>query len=484
MKANHNRSADSAVQLFEQPKLWTGWLERILHASSDNRGLRLLAHLNIRTSSVQSEGAIALFKKLQEARQALSGQVMYEKSKGTRAFGWVTSLAIAKKMFGTKASPTGRDYIDRLSKNFGVEDSFFHTESAIIANEVLSDPQYKDVCQILVVFAAYVHYIYLMQRSDYQAFACDAFLKDFEWLREKDINLATLLIYKTACDMPDEMFFRVLSHFPITASNHTLPVSEGTVAEQITIDDAPKNSDATDYGEMSEYRKDSVKISQNPSTGSNWETNSQETLRSSPTTVDPTSWTPSNKNEGADMSIPTETATEPKPELDQLATEPLAKSDPITPPIPQATAHLSTQSPDQPVEPPADQLARPEQGDTPPAEPVVVDVVAEIATAPETAPHQPAAKPSLTRKPRTTRSASSTKAIKASAAPQDQSDPSVQSGQPVQADPPPVELLSGQAVVPDPGLLPLPAAEPDKASKPKRSTARKKAAPPEDSLWS
>lgn len=221
------------------------------------------------------------------------------------------------------------------------------------------------------------------------------------------------------------------------------------------------------------------------------------------------------------LPMPTVTATEPEPapapepepvlvpvpELDQLAAEPLAESDPITSPIPQAIAHLSTQSPDQPVEPPADQLARPEQGDTPPAEPIVVDVVAEIATAPETAPPQPAAKPSLTRKPRTTRSASSTKAIKASAAPQDQSGLSDQSGQPVQSDPPPTDLLSGQAVVLDTGLLPLPAPtsasmsapEPDKASKSKRSTARKKAAPstspilptpptsptpPEDSLWS
>jgi hypothetical protein len=191
------------------------------------------------------------------------------------------------------------------------------------------------------------------------------------------------------------------------------------------------------------------------------------------------------------LPMPTETVTvtepdpaqepvqEPAPEFEQPAEEQPTESVSIAQPIPQPI----TQSPDQPVEPPVDQLAHPGPSEIPTADPVLVEVFAEIAPAPETPSPQPEAKPSLTRKPRTTRTASSTKAIKASTLPQDQSD---QSGQPVQADALPADLLTEQAVVPDTGPLTLPAPEPDKASKPKRSSARKKSAPPappEDSLW-
>lgn len=226
LTATHSYPKEYPIQLFEQPKLWTGWLERISQACSKNRGLRLLAHMDTQNLLVQSEDTVAFFQKLQDARQALSGQGQYEKSKGTRAFGWVTALAIARKMFDTKASSAVKASVDKLSNNFGVGESFFHAQSADIANEVLADPQYKKACSVLVVYAAYVHYSYLMQRSDYKTFGYDAFLKDFEWLRNKDTNLAAQLVYKTARNMSDELLSRVLSQHPKSSLAQSVPVLE------------------------------------------------------------------------------------------------------------------------------------------------------------------------------------------------------------------------------------------------------------------
>lgn len=226
LTATHSYPKEYPIQLFEQPKLWIGWLQRISHACSYNRGLRLLAHLGIQNISVQSEDTVVFFEKLREARHTLSGQAKYEKSKGTRAFGWVTGLAIARKMFGTQASPAVIASVAELSNDFGVEDSFFHAQSTDITTEVLADPQYKEVCPTLVVFSAYVHYAYLMQRSDYKTFGYDAFLKDFEWLRNNDINLAAQLVYATARDMSDELLSRVLSQHPKSPSTQSVPVLE------------------------------------------------------------------------------------------------------------------------------------------------------------------------------------------------------------------------------------------------------------------
>lgn len=247
LTATHSYPKEYPIQLFEQPKLWTGWLERISQACSKNRGLRLLAHMNTQNSSVQPEDTVALFEKLQEARQALSGQGKYEKSKGTRAFGWVTALAIAKKMFDTQASSAVRASVDKLSNDFGVGESFFHAQSADIANEVLTDPQYKKACSVLVVYAAYVHYAYLMQRSDYKIFGYDAFLKDFEWLRNKDTNLAAQLVYKTACDISDELLSRVLSQHPKSLLAQSVKVLEDKTltAHDISAATAKEASDSS-----------------------------------------------------------------------------------------------------------------------------------------------------------------------------------------------------------------------------------------------
>lgn len=252
LTATHSYPKEYPIQLFEPPKLWTGWLERISQAYSKNRGLRLLANLDNQNFSVQSEDTAALFEKLQEARQTLSGQGKYEKSKGTRAFGWVTALAIAKKMFNTQASSAVRASVDKLSNDFGVGESFFHAQSADIANEVLADPQYKKACSVIVFYAAYVHYAYLMQRSDYKIFGYDAFLKDFEWLRNKDTNLAAQLVYKTACDMSDELLSRVLSQHPKSSFTKSSQVLEDNslVTSAISSTTTSKASDTSvDSGE-------------------------------------------------------------------------------------------------------------------------------------------------------------------------------------------------------------------------------------------
>ncbi len=211
MNATYSGPSESAVQLFEQPALWTSWLERVSRAFADNRAEWFLAHLNIPTPSDQfKKETTAIFAKLPDT---------HHKSKGTRAFGWVTALAIPNQNLIlsdklTQGSEAVKSSVKNLLSDYQVDDLFFDSRSSDIAKEVLSDKQYEKVCNTLLVCAAYVHYAYLMQRSNYKNFGYDAFCKDVSWLKEKNIDLAAQLVDKTARYMPDELLSRVLSQNP------------------------------------------------------------------------------------------------------------------------------------------------------------------------------------------------------------------------------------------------------------------------------
>lgn len=106
--------------------------------------------------------------------------------------------------------------IKNISNNYQVDTPFFDGISADIVNEIFKDSQYEKIRNALVVCAAYVHYSYLLQRSNYKNFGYDVFCKDISWLNKNHIDLAAQLIDKIARDMSDELLFRILSVHPKT----------------------------------------------------------------------------------------------------------------------------------------------------------------------------------------------------------------------------------------------------------------------------
>lgn len=207
MNATYNGPSKFTVQLFEQPMLWSEWHKRVSHAAAENRAERLLAHLNVPApSEIFKEETTAIFVNIPDT---------HHKSKGTKAFGWVTALAIPRQNLilsdkHTQASEAVQSSVKNLQTDFQVNLPFFGGISTEIANQVFTDPQYEKICRALVVCATYMHYSYLMQRSNYRDFAYDAFVQDVIWLNEKHIDLAAQLIDKIARDMPDELLLRIL----------------------------------------------------------------------------------------------------------------------------------------------------------------------------------------------------------------------------------------------------------------------------------
>lgn len=213
MNATYKGPSKFEVKLFEQPALWSGWLKRASNAAADSRAERFIAHFNTSISSDKfKEEMTAVFSNLPET---------HHKSKGTRAFGWVTALAIPRKNLilsdqPTQASESVQSSIKNISNNYQVDTPFFDGISADIANEIFKDSQYEKIRNALVVCAAYVHYSYLLQRSNYKNFGYDVFCKDISWLNKNHIDLAAQLIDKIARDMSDELLFRILSVHPKT----------------------------------------------------------------------------------------------------------------------------------------------------------------------------------------------------------------------------------------------------------------------------
>lgn len=231
MNATYNGPSKFTVQLFEQPVLWSGWHKRVSHAAAENRAERLLAHLNVPAPSERfKEETTAVFVNLPEA---------HHKSKGTKAFGWVTALAIPRQNLilsdkHTQASEAVQSSVKNLQTDFQVNISFFSGISTEIANQVFTDPQYEKICRALVVCATYVHYSYLMQRSNYRDFAYDAFIQDVTWLNEKHIDLAAQLVDKIARDMPDELLLRIILQNPKISVFKKPAIATGVPSKEVS----------------------------------------------------------------------------------------------------------------------------------------------------------------------------------------------------------------------------------------------------------
>lgn len=243
MNATYSGPSKFAVQIFEKPDLWTSWLERISSTLAENRAERFLAHLDISLYSDKFSKEInAVFAKLPNT---------YHNSKGTRAFGWVTALTIPKKNLIFSEKPTQANEIvalsvKKLEADFHVENPFFDKQSEGIAEEILSDNQYENICNALLVCAAYIHYIYLIQRSNFKEFCYDAFYQDVEWLKKQHINLAAQLVDKIARQMTDELLSQVLlqnSKIPAKnpASLEVNALTAGTCSSAAT-NEAPHNA--------------------------------------------------------------------------------------------------------------------------------------------------------------------------------------------------------------------------------------------------
>lgn len=220
LNANYKGVEKYKTKIFEQPKLWLEWREKIFKAWEENRSQLFLTHFKFSSQKIVQESRF-VFEEIIKYQNKLLGNRHYEHAKGTRAFGWITTLAISKQNpelagCATEADPAIRIMIESLQKDYRVDTPFFSDQSISIANYVLNDRQYNKISKELVIFAAYTHYAYLIERSGHKKFNYDEFCKDIAWLEEKNIYLAVQLVDKIARYMVDELLWSVVSsHTPI-----------------------------------------------------------------------------------------------------------------------------------------------------------------------------------------------------------------------------------------------------------------------------
>ena len=218
LNATYNGSAEYATQVFQQPTLWIDWRKQMSKAWEDHRAARLLAHFNFSSKKYNQKFNFA-FEKLIDAQHNLSRNSHYEHTKGTKAFGWRTALVISNRNpeisgCATESTPCIQSIVKKFQVDYDVDGPFFSGQSTDVANYVLSDPQYKKIREELVIFAAYAHYAYLIERSGYKKFSYEAFCQDVAWLEEKHIDLAVQLVEKIARYMVDELLWHVVSTHP------------------------------------------------------------------------------------------------------------------------------------------------------------------------------------------------------------------------------------------------------------------------------
>lgn len=220
LNANYKGLEKYKVKIFEQPILWKEWSEKVAKAWEEHKAQMFLRHLNL-ISQKPNTVSDSIFDKIKKCQNKLLGNRYYEVAKGTRVFGWLAALVISKQNpelagCATEANPTIRLMIESLQKDYRVDTPFFSDQSISIANYVLNDRQYNKISKELIIFAAYAHYAYLIERSGHKKFNYHEFCKDIAWLEEENIDLAVQLVDKIARYMVDELLWSVVSsHTPI-----------------------------------------------------------------------------------------------------------------------------------------------------------------------------------------------------------------------------------------------------------------------------